>query len=177
MFQKQVAVDIYFNFNGPLELMNTFLGLNSVRVDLGPVDLLRATLVERASSSAWLAQEIEEMENDFTATFTNGEKPKPELLPFVSMVLNAINGGQALRIFPSWTGTLAKNEVDDFLGFIDALEMFRTNGYYNEIRESGRLPFATLIAYYYMKYVHQGHQKPSFLTNGTAEQLRCMNSY
>lgn len=34
---KQIAIDNYYGFKGSVDLDNTFIGLNTVRVDLGPV--------------------------------------------------------------------------------------------------------------------------------------------
>lgn len=166
---RQVAVDIYFNFSGPIEIMNTFLGINTVRVDLGPVDLLRALIVEKGASSGWSAIDIDDVENDFTGIFTNNDKPDTSLLPFVNVILRAlrINGS---RVFPSWNGMLLRNEVDDFLDFVQAFKNpVQPNGYLQEIKECGSVPFAILISYYYVQSVHFGAQRPSFLTGGTNE--------
>lgn len=167
MLDKQIAVDTYFNFSGPLELMNTFLGLNTVRVDLGPVDLLRATLVERASSANWQAEEIEDMENEFTEAFTEEERPKSELLPFVSIVLNALPV-RGTAVFPSWDSGFTKAEADDFLEFTIAMEKSAGNGYLDEVRASGSLPFAAILTYYYTRFI-KTRRRPSFLTNGNQE--------
>jgi hypothetical protein len=107
---RQVAIDIYFNFVTPVALMNTFLGINTVRVDLGPIDLLRANLVERAASSGWSEAEVEDLENEYTDVFTSEDKPKQQLLPFVNGCLKCIepvvDGGD--RVIPSWKGALSK---------------------------------------------------------------------
>ena len=84
---KQVAIDLYFNFSNSIELINTFIGINTVRVDLSPVDLFRSFLVEKAFVSKWDANIIENMENDITEIFVDKEQPKTELLPFVSILL------------------------------------------------------------------------------------------
>jgi hypothetical protein len=166
---RQVAVDIYFNFLGPIEIMNTFLGINTVRVDLGPVDLLRALIIEKGASSGWSALDIDDVENDFTGIFTNNDKPDTSLLPFVNVILRAlsINGN---RVFPSWSGILQRSEVDDFLDFVQAFKNpLHPNGYLQEIKECGSVPFAILMSYYYNLVVHQGVARPSFLSGGTNE--------
>jgi hypothetical protein len=116
-----VAVDIYFNFSGPVEIMNTFLGINTVRVDLGPVDLFRAMIIEKGASAGWSAVDIDEVENDFTAVFTTSNKPDSSLLPFVNVVLKTLREAGS-RVFPSWQGTLLRDEVDAFLDFVQVFK-------------------------------------------------------
>ncbi|MEH7158973.1 DUF262 domain-containing protein [Neobacillus drentensis] len=165
---RQVAVDIYFNFNGPIEIMNTFLGINTIRVDLGPVDLLRALIVEKGSTSGWTPIQIDDIENDFTAIFTNNDKPDSSLLPFVNVLLRTLRSN-AIRVFPSWSGNLQIAEVDDFLDFIQAFKNQAQNGYFQEIKECGAIPYAILMSFYYTNIVHHGAQRPSFLSGGNAE--------
>ena len=100
LLQRQVAIDKYFNFSSSVELMNTFIGINTVRLDLSPVDLLRAQIVEEAESAGWSAPDIETMENEFADVFTiSGEKVRTELLPFVGMVLKQLKEGRGTDVF------------------------------------------------------------------------------
>jgi hypothetical protein len=168
---KQIAVDIYFNFNNPLQLMNTFIGINTVRVDLGPVDLLRSYIVEKAVSSGWNMAEIEDMENKFTELFSQNDKPRVELLPFVSIILLKISGSgqEPTTVFPSWESNLLTSEVFEFLEFIEEFLGCENNGYVIEIRNCGATPFASILSYYYNNYRHVSGNKPSFLSGGTNE--------
>jgi hypothetical protein len=169
MTTKQVAIDVYFNFPGDLALMNTFLGLNTVRVDLGPVDLLRSFLIEKAGSDGWSATDIEDVENQFTEVFTRDEHPDSELLPFVSVVLGAVrSAASAVAVFPSWSSSLSRNEVDRFLEFVSDMKSLHGNTYYEEIRSCGSNPFAIVLVYYYKKFLATG-QPPSFLAGGSSE--------
>ncbi|MFF2019690.1 DUF262 domain-containing protein [Paenibacillus sp. NPDC058177] len=166
---RQIAVDIYFNFSGPLELMSTFLGINTVRVDLGPIDLVRAYIVEKGTSSNWSAVEIEDVENEFTGVFTTKNKPDTELLPFVNVILKIIAENNSHRVFPSWRGNLDKKEVDKFLNFVAAYKNLHSNPYINEISECGSIPVAIILAYYYVRHVHHGQALPEFLTGNNQE--------
>ena len=168
MTAKQVAIDVYFNFPGTLALMNTFLGLNTVRVDLGPVDLLRSFLVEKAQSDGWAPPDIEAMENDFTEIFVRDEKPDSELLPFVNVVLDFVRRNYAATIFPSWATRLDRNEVDTFLDFVGRFKSCTGSPYYDEIRACGSLPLAILMSFYYRSLL-SGLPSPSFLQRGVAE--------
>lgn len=160
---RQIAMDIYFNFSSQLSIMSTFLGINTVRVDLGPVDLLRAQIIEKGASSGWSSVSIDEVENDFTDVFTSNEKPDPSLLPFVNVVLRTLRKN-GRRVFPSWDGDLKQKEVDDFLDFVQSFKNPSvSNGYYQEIRECGHVPLAILLSYYYTQFV-QTKQKPAFLS-------------
>ncbi|PFI53290.1 hypothetical protein COI76_15740 [Bacillus cereus] len=165
---RQVAVDIYFNFSGPIEIMNTFLGINTIRVDLGPVDLLRALIIEQGASSGWTAVQIDDIENDFTGIFTTNDKPDSSLLPFVNVLLKTLNSNPN-RIFPSWSSNLQLTEVDDFLDFVQTFKNPAQNSYFQEIRECGAIPYAILMSYYYINVVHNGASRPSFLNGGNAE--------
>ena len=168
---KQIAVDNYFNFKNPLQLMNTFIGINTVRVDIGPVDLLRSYIVEKAVSSGWNMAETEEMENKFTDLFSQNEKPRAELLPFVSIILLKIagSGQDPSKVFPSWNGNLLTSEVFEFLEFTEEFMSFANNGYVFEIRNCGATPFACILSYYYHNYRHISGNKPSFFNGGTGE--------
>lgn len=166
---RQVALDIYFNFNGPIEIMNTFLGINTVRVDLGPIDLLRALIVESGSSSGWTPVEIDNIENDFTTIFTSNNKPDTSLLPFVNVALKTLQS-DGDRVFPSWSTGLILSEVEDFLDFVQAFKnLAHPSGYLQEIKECGSIPFAIVISYYYVQNVHHGIPRPSFLSGGYSE--------
>jgi hypothetical protein len=170
MTVKQIAIDVYFNFPSRIALMNTFLGLNTVRVDLGPVDILRASIIEKASTDEWSVTDIEDVENQFTEIFTRQEQPDAELLPFVKVVLEQIrstSGGQS-QVFPSWTAVLDRAEVDRFLQFVADMKAAAGNHYFNEIRACGSNPFAILLSFYYRQLVSAG-QSPEFLTGGSSD--------
>jgi Protein of unknown function DUF262 len=169
MTVKQIAIDVYFNFPSHVALMNTFLGLNTVRVDLGPVDLLRSFIIEKATTDGWTAGEIEDVENQLTEVFTRDEQPDGELLPFVKIVLEMIRSTtNATKIFPSWTTSLDRAEVDRFLQFVADMKSSAGNHYFDEVRNCGSIPFAVLLAFYYRSLVSAG-QGPDFLTGGTSE--------
>lgn len=166
---RQIALDTYFNFDSTVALMSTFLGINTLRVDLGPVDLLRALIVEKATASGWSAEEIDDIENEFTSTFTVDEKPDGELLPFANVVLNTVQSGYGSRVFPSWNSTLDRDEVQDFLDFVQDFRTNRSNGYFRELCECGAIPLAIVMSYYYVQCVHHDQPKPSFLNGGNDE--------
>lgn len=166
---RQIAIDIYFNFQR-IEVLNTFIGINTVRVDLGPVDLLRAHILEQATAASWSEQDVEEIENEFTDTFTSDQKPKQHFLPFVNAALKVIDSKSGARLFPSWNIGLQKVEVDNFLDFVDQYEnAFGVNAYLAEILNSGKLPISIILAYYYIDYIHGSKKQPSFFNGGVVE--------
>ncbi|TCJ80607.1 UNVERIFIED_ORG: uncharacterized protein DUF262 [Bacillus cereus] len=71
---KQIMIDEYSGFRSLSALMNTFLGINTIRVDLGPIDLVRAYIIDKGIE--WSTIDIENIENNITSTFTNGDKEK-----------------------------------------------------------------------------------------------------
>ena len=173
--QRQVAVDLYFNFNSATELANTFIGINTVRVDLGPVDLLRSNIVEQAIRAGWSAGAIEDTENRFTDLFTEAEQPIKELEPFVAVVLKELTerGQKPANVFPSWSAGLLQSEVDDFLDFVDRVftasaSAPSNNPYLRENRDIGSIPLAGILSYYYRSFLRT-HALPSFVTGGRAE--------
>lgn len=165
---RQIATDMYFNFSSAIQLTNTFIGINTVRVDLSPVDLLRSYIVDRAMTAGWNPADIEEMENRFTEIFTDGEKPKTDLLPFVNICLDKITAGPASVVFPSWSA-LTADEVDDFLDFVEAINICGSNPYLNEIRAIGAIPFAGILCHYYRVNILMNKGLPSFIGGGSLE--------
>jgi hypothetical protein len=168
---KQVALDVYFNFNR-VDLLGTFIGINTVRVDLGPVDLLRSYIIEKATAAGWTQSHTEVTENEFTLSLTEDQKPKQKFLPFVNAVVRtmAVSPTVGSRLFPSWNGSLARSEVTDFLNFVDDFEASAsTNPFLREIEQCGTLPYSIVFAHYFLGCVTKGAAKPSFFTGGTAE--------
>ena len=161
---RQIAIDEYFNFATSVELMATFLGINTVRVELSQVDLLRAHIVEKAESSGWLDTDIEAMENDFVDVFMKkGEKPRTEFLPFVGIILRSIEDNSGALFVPSWNASLLIQEVYTFLRFVEDVASC-TDAFVNEIRNCGAIPFACLLGHYYRSLLTTG-TAPSFLNN------------
>jgi hypothetical protein len=171
--QKQIAIDKYYGFQSALEMVNTFIGLNTVRVELGPVDLIRAHVIDQASRSrpAWASTDIVEAENDITETFTVSGSTKQSLLPAATIVLRCLqkkDGLEPSHIFPKWSD-LGKGDVDQFLEFIENMEEARKkNAYLREIAESGYGPYAMVLLFYYKRFITSG-QEPDFFTGGAAE--------
>lgn len=168
MLIRPIALDRWDGFGNGLELMQTFLGLNTIRVELGPVDLLRAHLVVQATKARWTDSEIEAFENDFTETFTTRGSSDSDLLPFVNAVLKCISGGPLsapTAVFPSW-GNLDKiGDVDPFLEFASGFKN-SSNPYLDQIRSVGAIPFGIVMASRLRSYRSSG-VLPGFVT-GTA---------
>ncbi len=163
---RPVAVDRWDGFGSGLELMYTFVGLNTARVELGPVDLLRAYLVLEATSAGWSQSDIEAFENDFTDVFTDNGKNDSDLLPFVNAVLKLVSGENAAptTVFSSW-GSLAVNDVDLFLQLCAAFKN-ATGSYIDQIRSIGAIPFGVAMACHLRRFRSTG-QLPAFLSTGT----------
>ena len=170
---RQVAPDSYTGFSTPYEVASTFIGLNTVRVQLSIVDWLRSLIVERGSNSGWTPAEVESVENRFTEIFAgpNGIDPERELMPFAAIVRDALGNGNSLapaQVFPSWGNSLSRIEVETFLDFVENVFDSYLNPYFREIRATGAIPFAGCLCYYYRQYVGSGTM-PSFVTGGNSE--------
>lgn len=160
---RQISVDLYSDFTTPIELTYTFIGMNTVRVDLTPVDLVRSMIVEKAISSEWSGDAVEGFENRFTAAFADEDKPMSHLLPFVAILKSTLEDDvRALQLFPSWSGQLSQNEVSRFLDFVEAFEGCVENWHLQEIEACGDIPYAGLLAFFYSPFLASG-QLPTFL--------------
>jgi hypothetical protein len=170
---RQIAPDSYLGFPNPYEVTSTFIGLNTVRVQLNIVDWLRSIIVEKGSSSGWTPVEVEAVENRFTEIFagSNGIDPERELMPFAAIIKDALgeeNPTVQTRVFPSWATGLIRTEVEAFLDFVEAVFDSNLNPYFTEIRATGSIPFAGCLCYYYRQYVGSGVM-PTFIIGGTSE--------
>jgi hypothetical protein len=168
---KQVAIDNYFGFKGSVDLANTFIGLNTVRVDLGPVDLIRAFIIDNAAGQQppWSVSDVADVENELTDAFTDAGSPRRDLIPTATAVLKCLERAESLRptdAFPNWE-RLTKADVDTFREFTQ-LMIASTNSYVVEVRECGSLPFALVLLHYYRQRMKTG-TTPSFLQGGSAE--------
>jgi len=171
LLQRQIAPDTYYGFQSEYEVTSTFIGLNTIRVQLNIVDWLRSVIVDKGSSSGWNTPTISAIDNRFTEVFTRGTSPEPELMPFAAIILDALTSNDPQRprnVFPSWSTGLTQPEVDHFLDFVEDLRLTTSNPYFREIRQCGKIPFAGCLGYYYRLFLTSGAM-PSFVSNGTAE--------
>src|SRR5581483_7695836 len=166
---RQIAPDTYHGFGSPYEVSNTFIGLNTIRVQLSIVDWLRSLIVEKGDRSKWPGTVVEAVENRFTEVFIRGTDPERELMPFAAIIKGCIESeAQASKVFPSWKTGLAVQEVLDFLDFVARMFEHRKNEYFAELRQCGAIPFAGCLCYYYRLFLGS-KRDPSFLTDGTDE--------
>lgn len=168
---RQVAIDIYFNFHSTLDIMSTFLGINTVRVDLNTIDLVRSFIIEKGEGSGWNSLQIDDIENRFSEVFTspNGT-PDGNLYPFIGAVWKAFEKNRQVALFPSWNGILKHSEINNFLDFVENFKLPPTteNPFIKEIKNTGSAPYAILIAVYYYNYIITG-LSPSFFNGGIDE--------
>jgi hypothetical protein len=174
LLDKQVAVDTYNGFRSVVDLANTFIGLNTVRVDLGTVDLIRSYIVDRATSVAtpWTPATIAQVENAVTDTFVTPQgNERKDLLPTGTVVLKCLQSRAQLTptlVFPSWS-TFPSSDVDRFLSFVDQLRASQ-NAYLQEIAATGGLPLAITLLFYYRSFLSTG-ALPQLVGTGTADDI------
>jgi hypothetical protein len=174
--QRQIAPDTYYGFQSEYDVTSTFIGLNTIRVQLNIVDWLRSVIVDRGSASGWSSAELASIDNRFTEVFTRGNSPAPDLMPFAAIVLECLTRPSSTKpqhakaIFPSWEAGLQEPEVVRFLEFVEEIKSSGGNAYFREIRQCGKIPFAGVICYYYRHYLATA-QLPSFLNGGIAEDV------
>jgi len=148
--EKQIGIDFYKNFDDYNQLTHTFITLNSTGIDLSPVDLLRAKLVDHVMLLKWDPNDIEDMENHFTETF-DSDSFKPQL-KVLGTSLNEIVEENPKTVFPNWD-KLKKNHVDSLLDFIDnaiaACKDVENYPYFSEIIQCGGFPFSITLLFFY----------------------------
>ena len=168
--QRQIAPDIYHGFSSVYEVANTFIGLNTVRVQLGTVDWLRSVVIEKGGEAQWAAEDIEALENRFSEIFNrdSGTGPDQELVPLASIVKDVLTEGtqdEKMRVFPSWGPGFQLAEAFAFLKFVEAVVEHDSNPFVREIRLCGAIPFAALILYFYRRKLLE-YYEPAFLEGG-----------
>lgn len=162
---KQIAIDLYHGFASNSQLVNAFVGLNTVRVDLTVIDLLRATLIDQATRLEWDATDIESIENNFTETFTENAKPDRNLIPLATLLADDLS--RDVKSFPQW-GQLQPTHIRRMLDFIDEtvdIANDPANGYAFAISNCGALPLSIMILYYYLKAVRNSEPDAERLEN------------
>lgn len=170
---KQIALDPYVGFTSPAELTKTFITMNSKGIDLSPVDLLRAELVNQGLSLKWSSSDVSDVENEFTTTF---ETPvaRAELKVLAKMLLDGLVISP-VNVFPNWD-KLKRKDIEDFLDFVNRSVNCATahsksfNPYLSEIFECGGLPFAITLVYFYKRYLPK-KKFPDFSTSGLHPDL------
>lgn len=170
---RQIAPDTYFGFSSPTEVANTFIGLNTVRVQLNIVDWLRSVIIDRGSTSGWSALDTEALENRFTEIFVRekGDAPEPDLIPLASIIKDILAEGlpaERTRVFLTWQDSLSIDEVYRFLRFVEEMFDHESDPYVRESRQCGAIPFAGLILHYYRDFVAAG-KRPAFFDGGNTE--------
>ena len=174
--QRQIAPDTYYGFQSEYDVTSTFIGLNTIRVQLNIVDWLRSVIVDKGSASGWPATALSGIDNRFTEVFTRGTSPAPELMPFAAIILECLTRPTAAKpqhaksVFPSWDAGLQESEVVKCLDFVEDMKKHSGNAYFREIRQCGKIPFAGCLAYYYRHFLATGN-RPSFLNGGINEDV------
>lgn len=150
---KQIAIDIFYGFSSLQDALATFIGLNTTRVELGPVDILRAYIIDEAVRSGWSDSQIETFENDFTDIFIENEKPKSSILPLVNVFVRIVQSGNGSKIFSTWgSNTLDIDEVYRLLEFVKIMEGLN-NPYLKEIKLIGSAPYSLVLGYFYHEVI------------------------
>lgn len=171
--ERQIAPDTYHGFTSSAEIANTFIGLNTVRVQLNIVDWLRSIIIEQGSRHGWNQGDVEDIENQFSQIFleARGTAPERDLMPFAAITKDTLveqPNRAAIHIFPSWETGLQVSEVKAFLEFVAAIFESHRNPFFHEIRQCGAIPLAACICFYYRQFLSTGIM-PSFISGGSSE--------
>lgn len=168
---RQIAPDTYHGFNDEYDVTNTFIGLNTTRVQLHVVDWLRSILIDLGGRAGWTPGQLGEIENRFSDTFyeDDGASPIKELEPFASLLKDYLVDVRTREsILPSAGTALLYSDVEKLLDFVGRLHLHDGDPYIDEIRSCGALPFACILCYYYRLYLRLG-TLPSFVEGERSE--------
>jgi len=176
--QRQIAPDIYHGFSSVYQIVDTFIGLNTVRVQLNIVDWLRSVIVDQGGVAGWTSDEIERIENRFSEIFNqeDGRGPKQELVPLASIIKEILVEGDSFqkeKVFPSWGPEFRPADVERWLNFIEQVWEHESNPIACEIRLCGAIPFAGLILHFYRRQLVEGYS-PSFLNGGNLDDAQLL---
>ena len=169
--EKQIAVDPFYGLTNITDIMNVFLGVNTIRIELNEIDLIRSYIVEKGAQNNWTHADIQNIENRFNDLFIARTLPKKNLLPFAILILEAIQeksqptlNVDISNIFPSFNTGFKISDIEDLLDFIEKLEDYRLSPFLNEIKEYYN-PYCVVICHYY-RYFLANKKLPNFLING-----------
>jgi hypothetical protein len=179
---RQVSIDQYVGFQDSIQLSNTFIGLNTIRVELSAIDLLRSYIVQKGYAVNWTAADIDSIENDITDTFVSDNGKVNKLLePFAKVCLlsiQSVNNLSPLYLFPNWTN-LTTPDVTTFLDFVEAfkdkIDFNNGNKYLYEVSKCGGLSFSLLLMHYYQEFIQQTtHTVQAFIQNIQNSELHTL---
>lgn len=168
---RQIAPDTFHGFKDEYDVTNTFIGLNTTRVQLHVVDWLRSIIIDLGGRAGWSPGQHGEIENRFSDVFYDADQASPikELEPFASIIKDfLVQADTRTKVFPSLSGKLAFEDVEALLQFVSLMHGHEGDPYIREIRASGALPFACVLSHYYRVYLALGAQ-PSFLEGDSSE--------
>jgi hypothetical protein len=158
---RYIAIDEFSGFAKLTDAISTFIGINTIRVELGTVDLLRTLIIDHAERHSWSSVDIEKAENHITDTFVENGLPKKESLPIATVCLEILENGNPEKLLENWSTGSDIYELDVLLQFIDAaISCIPKNSYVTEIAESGTLPFSILVLHYYSVYIKTNNNPP-----------------
>ncbi len=166
---KQIAYDQYAGFHDFRDLTKTFLSLNSTGVELSPIDLLRAELVQQAGRRDWRPEDIHQMENKFSDLFETRYSRKALPKKLGGVLGNILNDAVTIEskrmcIFPDWED-LSVTQVNECLDFIrEFWDATDENDYLSEIYACGSYPFVFILLHYYWLHVQKDYSGKSFKT-------------
>ena len=188
LLQKQIAVDPYHGFTSEIELVNTFLEINSTGVDLSKLDLLRTLIITKAFQLGWSEDSIETVENSFTDVFqpTKTNNFTKLLGTQIYNVMSELQSSDPKFIFPNWD-TIDKKTFDDLFEYIETVYSLRKETvsgdktqylfpYLAEIFRCGGLPFAAYVWFYYKNhYLKFLEKKKKFQDQLISENIKKMD--
>ncbi|MDD5247549.1 MAG: DUF262 domain-containing protein [Rhodocyclaceae bacterium] len=177
--QRQVAIDDFSGFASLGEAINTFIGINTIRLELGTVDLLRTIIIDKAEGAPlhWSSDAIENAENGITESFVDQGNPRKEILPLATVCKDVLSTNDGVRILEGWNTGSTPYELDAFLHFIDhAVWTIAVNKFTSEIAACGALPFSILALHYYSVYMRTS-VIPPYIANGSADDNAALHRY
>jgi hypothetical protein len=164
--QKPLFVQQLYNFPTMASLLQTFKGLNTIRVELTAADVCRSTIVDgmlSAQPTAQLHQQVLHVDNRFnTDLLTNTGKIKRPYSPLIKVLESDWESSSAHALIPAifTRPPIASDivqECDELLDWLNNWLGYQSqSAYVSFLADIGDNPYVATLLYYFHYYKSSG---------------------
>ena len=169
--EKPIFTQELSNFANLSELLATFRGINTIRVELTAADVCRSIIVDGLIGAKATPQDVLDVDNQFNATLLTPtgriRKGHSSLIKVLESAWTENQNTHNAAILPSLfadplISTTIKSEFDEFIGWIQQFQNFRSaSNYLNFIATIGDNPYvATMLFYFHIHRVNSTLNTP-----------------
>jgi hypothetical protein len=147
------------NFVNVSELLATFRGMNSIRVELTGADVCRSVVVDGMIGGQAGPQDVLKIDNDFNNTLlTPTGRVQKGLAPLVKVLEHEWTDSQHPALVPSIFAVplVAANiqvQFNEFISWVNIFDIFRSSSNYLDfIADIGDNPYVATLLYYFHRH-------------------------